>query len=62
MQPLPFQTGTSFGTIPVGSVLPGSGLVNGIGTGFLPRRIDIQIRRGTKQFSVPRLTFAPAFS
>ena len=49
VQPLPFPTGTSFGAIPMGSVQPGSGLVNGIGTGFLPRRIDIQIRRGTMQ-------------
>ncbi|KAM4125527.1 hypothetical protein ACJW30_01G318700 [Castanea mollissima] len=47
VQPLPFQTGTNFGAIPMGSVQPGSGLVNGIGTGFLPRRIDIQIRRGS---------------
>ncbi|CAK7338536.1 unnamed protein product [Dovyalis caffra] len=47
VQPLPFQTGTSFGAIPVGSIQSGSGLANGIGTGFLPRRIDIQIRRGS---------------
>ncbi|WCJ30100.1 Ubiquitin-like domain-containing protein CIP73 [Euphorbia peplus] len=51
VQPLPFQPGTSFGAIPVGSVQPGSGLVNGIGTGFLPRRIDIQIRRGSSTTS-----------
>ncbi|MBA0693688.1 hypothetical protein Goari_004045, partial [Gossypium aridum] len=44
---LPFQPGTSFGAIPVGTVQPGSGLVNGLGTGFVPRRIDIQIRRGS---------------
>ncbi|KAL5841942.1 hypothetical protein ACOSQ3_012545 [Xanthoceras sorbifolium] len=47
VQPLPFQPGTGFGAIPVGSVQPGSGLVNGRGAGFLPRRIDIQIRRGS---------------
>lgn len=51
VQPLPFQPGASFGAIPVGSVQPGSGLVNGIGTGFLPRRIDIQIRRGSSAAS-----------
>ncbi|KDP30188.1 hypothetical protein JCGZ_16970 [Jatropha curcas] len=51
VQPLPFQPGASFGAIPVGSVQPGSGLVNGIGTGFLPRRIDIQIRRGSSTAS-----------
>ncbi|KAJ0090933.1 hypothetical protein Patl1_14855 [Pistacia atlantica] len=50
VQPLPFQTGTSFGSIPMGSVQSGTGLVNGRGTGFLPRRIDIQIRRGTLEF------------
>ncbi|ESR66962.1 hypothetical protein CICLE_v10007581mg [Citrus x clementina] len=47
VQPLPFQPGTSFGAIPMGSVQPGSGLVNGRSAGFLPRRIDIQIRRGS---------------
>ncbi|XVE71560.1 hypothetical protein DITRI_Ditri10aG0161100 [Diplodiscus trichospermus] len=47
VQALPFQPGTGFGSIPVGTVQPGSGLVNGLGTGFLPRRIDIQIRRGS---------------
>ncbi|XP_052488131.1 ubiquitin-like domain-containing protein CIP73 isoform X2 [Gossypium raimondii] len=47
VQALPFQPGTSFGAIPVGTVQPGSGLVNGLGTGFVPRRIDIQIRRGS---------------
>ncbi|KAE8729534.1 Ubiquitin-like superfamily protein, putative isoform 8 [Hibiscus syriacus] len=44
---LPFQPGTSLGTIPMGTVQPGSGVINGLGTGFLPRRIDIQIRRGS---------------
>ncbi|GLU09588.1 hypothetical protein SLE2022_264400 [Rubroshorea leprosula] len=47
VQPLPFQPGTGFGAIPMGTLQPGSGLVNGIGTGFVPRRIDIQIRRGS---------------
>ncbi|KAJ6435712.1 hypothetical protein OIU84_000845 [Salix udensis] len=47
VQPLTFQPGTSFGAIPVGSIQPGSVLTNGVGTGFLPRRIDIQIRRGS---------------
>ncbi|GAY56689.1 hypothetical protein CUMW_173820, partial [Citrus unshiu] len=47
LMPLPFQPGTSFGAIPMGSVQPGSGLVNGRSAGFLPRRIDIQIRRGS---------------
>ncbi|KAG8639388.1 ubiquitin-like domain-containing protein CIP73 isoform X1 [Manihot esculenta] len=51
VQPLPFQPGAGFGAIPVGSVQHGSGLVNGIGTGFLPRRIDIQIRRGSSTTS-----------
>ncbi|KAK3221814.1 hypothetical protein Dsin_008839 [Dipteronia sinensis] len=47
VQPLPFQPGANFSAIPVGSVQPGSGLVNGRGAGYLPRRIDIQIRRGS---------------
>ncbi|KAJ4838103.1 hypothetical protein Tsubulata_039647 [Turnera subulata] len=47
VQPLPFQTGSTFGTIPSGSMQSGTGLVSGIGGGFLPRRIDIQIRRGS---------------
>ncbi|XVE98458.1 hypothetical protein REPUB_Repub03eG0108500 [Reevesia pubescens] len=47
VQALPFQPGTSFGAIPMGTVQTGSSLVNGLGTGFLPRRIDIQIRRGS---------------
>ncbi|XAR71011.1 hypothetical protein NMG60_11028083 [Bertholletia excelsa] len=45
VQPLPFQPGTSFGSIPVGTVQPGSGL-SGVGSGFLPRNIDIRIRTG----------------
>ncbi|KAM2552852.1 hypothetical protein TB2_017184 [Malus domestica] len=47
VQPLPFQSGTNFGAIPMGAMQPGSGLVSGLGTGFHPRRIDIQIRRGS---------------
>ncbi|XP_024028599.1 large proline-rich protein bag6-A [Morus notabilis] len=47
VQPLPFQVGSSFGSVPMGSVHAASGLLNGLGTGFLPRRIDIQIRRGS---------------
>jgi len=31
----------------MGGVQPGPSLVNGLGTGFVPRRSDIQIRRGT---------------
>ncbi|XP_048133100.1 ubiquitin-like domain-containing protein CIP73 isoform X3 [Rhodamnia argentea] len=46
LMPVPFQMGTSFGSIPVGSVHGGSSF-GGVGAGFLPRRIDIQIRRGT---------------
>ncbi|KAK8637759.1 hypothetical protein V6N13_136219 [Hibiscus sabdariffa] len=47
VQALPFQPGTGLGTIPMGTVQPGSSVINGLGTGFLPRRIDIQIRRGS---------------
>ncbi|XP_039033461.1 ubiquitin-like domain-containing protein CIP73 isoform X2 [Hibiscus syriacus] len=47
VQALPFQPGTSLSTVPMGTVQPGSGGINGLGTGFLPRRIDIQIRRGS---------------
>ncbi|KAI6679216.1 hypothetical protein NL676_033097 [Syzygium grande] len=47
VQPVPFQMGTGFGSIPVGSVHGGSSLGGGFGAGFLPRRIDIQIRRGS---------------
>ncbi|KAB2050095.1 hypothetical protein ES319_A13G222500v1 [Gossypium barbadense] len=47
VQALPFQPGTSLGTIPMGTVQPGSGLVNGLGAALYPRRIDIQIRRGS---------------
>ncbi|XP_016651774.1 PREDICTED: large proline-rich protein bag6-B isoform X2 [Prunus mume] len=58
VQPLPFQSGMSFGAIPMGAVQPGSGLVNGLGTGFVPRRIDIQIRRG----STPNLRQEPSIA
>ncbi|GMI84250.1 hypothetical protein like AT5G25270 [Hibiscus trionum] len=47
VQALPFQPGTSLGTIPMGTDQPGSGVINGLGTRFLPRRIDIEIRRGS---------------
>ncbi|CAL5440125.1 unnamed protein product [Camellia sinensis] len=47
VQPLPFQPGTSFGAIPVGTVQPDSGLPGGsLGSGFVPRNIDIRIRTG----------------
>lgn len=47
VQPLPFQPGTSFGAIPMGSVQPGSGLSGAsLASGFLPRNIDIRIRTG----------------
>lgn len=45
VQPLPFQPGASFGTPLSGTLQSSSGLINGIGSGFVPRRIDIQIRR-----------------
>ncbi|XP_058203336.1 ubiquitin-like domain-containing protein CIP73 isoform X4 [Rhododendron vialii] len=41
VQPLPFQPGTSFGAIPMGAAQPGLG---SLGSGFLPRNIDIRIR------------------
>ncbi|THG13738.1 hypothetical protein TEA_019672 [Camellia sinensis var. sinensis] len=48
VQPLPFQPGTSFGAIPVGTVQPDSGLPGGsLGSGFVPRNIDIRIRTGS---------------
>ncbi|GMH20585.1 hypothetical protein Nepgr_022426 [Nepenthes gracilis] len=46
VQPLPFQPGATFGAPLSGSLQTGSGSVNGLSSGFLPRRIDIQIRRG----------------
>lgn len=51
VQPLPFQPGASFGSVPVGSVQHGSGLAGGsAATGFLPRNIDIRIRTGALHF------------
>ncbi|CAL0330456.1 unnamed protein product [Lupinus luteus] len=47
VQPLPFQPGASFGAIPVGTTQSNSSLGSGLGSSFIPRRIDIQIRRGT---------------
>ncbi|XP_010244866.1 PREDICTED: large proline-rich protein BAG6-like [Nelumbo nucifera] len=53
VQPLPFQPGTSFGAVPIGAVHPGSSLVGGtLGSGFIPRNIDIRIRTATGS-SVP---------
>lgn len=47
MQPLPFQPGASFGSVPVGTVQHGSGSAgSSAATGFLPRNIDIRIRAG----------------
>ncbi|KAM7268462.1 hypothetical protein ACFE04_010628 [Oxalis oulophora] len=46
VQPLPFQLGANYRGIPMGTGQPSSGSVSGLGSGFLPRRIDIQIRRG----------------
>ncbi|KAK7292000.1 hypothetical protein RIF29_07607 [Crotalaria pallida] len=47
VQPLPFQPGVSFGAVPVGAAHSNSSLGSGLGSSFFPRRIDIQIRRGT---------------
>ncbi|KAK7330007.1 hypothetical protein VNO77_24191 [Canavalia gladiata] len=47
VQPLPFQPGASFGAVPVGAAQSNSSLGGGLGSSFFPRRIDIQIRRGT---------------
>ncbi|KGN60751.1 ubiquitin-like domain-containing protein CIP73 [Cucumis sativus] len=47
VQPLPFQQNASLGPVPMGTMQPGSALIHGLGSGFLPRRIDIQIRRGS---------------
>ncbi|KAM7477214.1 hypothetical protein LguiB_024457 [Lonicera macranthoides] len=44
VQPLPFQPGTAFGVVPSSTGQHGSISVN---DGFVPRRIDIQIRRGS---------------
>ncbi|XP_028790164.1 ubiquitin-like domain-containing protein CIP73 isoform X2 [Neltuma alba] len=59
VQPLPFQPGASFAPapapapapVPVGAVQSPSGLGSGLGSSFYPRRIDIQIRRGTSTSS-----------
>ncbi|KAL0291033.1 UNVERIFIED_CONTAM: Ubiquitin-like domain-containing protein CIP73 [Sesamum angustifolium] len=48
VQPLPFQPGASFGSVPVGTVQHGSGLPGGsVSPSFLPRNIDIRIRTGS---------------
>lgn len=47
VQAFPFQPATGFGAMSMGTLPPGPGLVNGLGTEFVPRRIDIQIRRGS---------------
>lgn len=47
IQPLPFQPGASFGSVPVGTVQHGSGVAgSSAATGFMPRNIDIRIRAG----------------
>ncbi|KAI9117193.1 hypothetical protein K1719_011359 [Acacia pycnantha] len=51
VQPLPFQPGAGFGSAPLGPVQPPPGLGSGLGSSFYPRRIDIQIRRGTSTSS-----------
>ncbi|XP_047946804.1 ubiquitin-like domain-containing protein CIP73 isoform X2 [Salvia hispanica] len=48
VQPLPFQPGASFGSVPVGTAQHGSGVAgSSSATGFLPRNIDIRIRAGS---------------
>ncbi|KAL0311739.1 UNVERIFIED_CONTAM: Ubiquitin-like domain-containing protein CIP73 [Sesamum radiatum] len=48
VQPLPFQPGASFGSVPVGTVQHGSGLPGGsVSPSFVPRNIDIRIRTGS---------------
>ncbi|XP_022946661.1 large proline-rich protein bag6-B isoform X4 [Cucurbita moschata] len=47
VQPLPFQQNPSLGPVPMGAMQPSPALIHGLGSGFLPRRIDIQIRRGS---------------
>lgn len=45
VQPQPFLPGTTFGAVPVGTSQHGSGFVGGsVGSGFVPRNIDIRIR------------------
>ncbi|KAK7388562.1 hypothetical protein VNO78_23382 [Psophocarpus tetragonolobus] len=51
VQPLPFQPGATFGAVPVGAAQSNSSLSSGLGSSFFPRRIDIQIRRGTSTTS-----------
>lgn len=51
VQPLPFQPGASFGAVPVGAAQSNSSLGSGLGSSYFPRRIDIQIRRGTSTTS-----------
>ncbi|KAE9609759.1 putative ubiquitin [Lupinus albus] len=47
VQPIPFHPGASFGALPVVTTQSNSSLGSGLGSSFIPRRIDIQIRRGT---------------
>ncbi|XP_077238006.1 ubiquitin-like domain-containing protein CIP73 [Tasmannia lanceolata] len=49
VQSLPFQLGTSFDTTHMGSVHPGHALARGgtLGSGLLPRNIDIRIHTGS---------------
>ncbi|CAL0325675.1 unnamed protein product [Lupinus luteus] len=47
VQPIPFHPGASFGAVPVVTTQSNSSLGSGLGSSFIPRRIDIQIRRGT---------------
>ncbi|XP_019177002.1 PREDICTED: large proline-rich protein bag6-B-like isoform X2 [Ipomoea nil] len=52
VQPQPFQAGTGIGAIPLGSV-HGSGISGGsVGSGFIPRNIDIRIRTGAYMPSI----------
>ncbi|XP_022965612.1 large proline-rich protein bag6-B-like isoform X2 [Cucurbita maxima] len=47
IMPLPFQQNASVGPVPMRAMQPSSALIHGLGSGFLPRHIDIQIRRGS---------------
>lgn len=54
VQPLPFQPNTSFGSVPVGPVQNNTGFSGGsVGSGFIPRNIDIRIRTGSFMASNP---------
>ncbi|KAM3233736.1 ubiquitin-like domain-containing protein CIP73 isoform X1 [Capsicum annuum] len=54
VQPLPFQPGTSFGPVPVGTAQNSTGFSGGsVGSGFIPRNIDIRIRTGSFMASNP---------